>query len=142
MLAGLARWLRAAGHDTVMADPGSSDAEVLELGSSEERTVLTLDQRLAASGGRRTMLLPDDLDAQAAFLRDRLRLDWLEAPFTRCLVDNAKLRCATAAEIGAFPCRTQELPGPFRTCPCCKRSYWPGSHVRRMLARLELWQTR
>ena len=27
--------------------------------------------------------------------------------------------------------------GPLQLCPACDRLYWPGGHVRRMLARLE-----
>lgn len=63
-------------------------------------------------------------------------LDWTFAPFTRCVMDNARLRDATDEEVAGLPARTQALPGPFRVCPACGRRYWPGSHVRRMEARL------
>jgi uncharacterized protein with PIN domain len=29
--------------------------------------------------------------------------------------------------------------GDARRCPACERIYWPGSHHRRMRARLEAW---
>jgi uncharacterized protein with PIN domain len=63
-------------------------------------------------------------------------MDWEFAPFTRCVVDNAHLREATAEEVERLPAQTREAPGPFRVCPACGRAYWPGSHVRRMASRL------
>lgn len=30
--------------------------------------------------------------------------------------------------------------GPVTACPDCGRIYWPGSHVRRMRARLDCWR--
>jgi len=52
------------------------------------------------------------------------------------VVDNAELRAATSEEIGRMPETARALPGPFRACPACGRLYWPGSHVKRMAARL------
>jgi uncharacterized protein with PIN domain len=36
-----------------------------------------------------------------------------------------------------MPASARALPGPLQACPACGRLYWPGSHVRRMQARLE-----
>ena len=138
MLAGLARWLRAAGHDAALAEPGAADAVLLAHASNEQRLLLTRDRRLAAAGSG--ILLPDPLDAQAAMLAG-LGINWQLAPFTRCLVDNVPLRPTTERERTKLPGDTATLLGPFRTCPACGRNYWPGSHVRRMSARLERWAT-
>jgi uncharacterized protein with PIN domain len=140
MLAGFCRWLRAAGHDAVMAPAGASDQAVFMLARAEGRTLLTRDHGLAGHGGNEVVLLPERLDDQARVLAARLGLDWMEAPFTRCLVDNTELREATGAEAATLPKRAKALAGPFRACPACGRLYWPGSHVRRMLARLEHFQ--
>ncbi|MCH8686195.1 SDR family NAD(P)-dependent oxidoreductase [Pedomonas mirosovicensis] len=139
MLAGLARWLRAAGHDAVMAEPGVADRDLVRQAREEGRWLLTRDRSLAALGGEVALLLPEPLDAQAAFLSQRLGLDWQEAPFERCLVDNTCLVPAKPEDLAALPAGTEALPGPFRACPACRRIYWPGSHVRRMAARLQRW---
>jgi len=139
MLVRLGRWLRAAGHDTMIAEPGAADADLVSRAGHEQRILLTRDRALPrqADGGLAILLLPDRVVDQALMLRRVLGLDWLAAPFTRCLVDNHLL---VASEPGdAIPETARALPGPFRRCPSCGREYWPGSHVRRMTARLAAW---
>lgn len=137
MLAGLVRWLRAAGHDAALVPAGAGDAAVLNQALSEERMILTQDKRLAEAAGEEAFLLPvDGLAEQAAALREGLGLDWQMAPFTRCVVDNTPLRAATAEEAEAVPPAARAVPGPVTTCERCERLYWPGSHHRRMAARL------
>jgi hypothetical protein len=141
-LAGLARWLRAAGCDTVLAEAGDRPAELFARCRAEGRALISRNQRLAAAaplGVRIVLLTDDDPDAQSAALARTLGVDWTHAPFTRCLVDNAPLRAMTADEMARIPERARALPGPFRACPVCGRLFWPGSHVRRMTAKLERW---
>lgn len=143
MLASLARWLRAAGYDTALARSDASDRSVLEACRMEARTLITRDRHLASHAGATVTVLwlaDSGLDAQAAHLASTLGIDWLRAPFTRCLLDNHPLNEATDAERATAPERARALPGPFRACPACGRLYWPGSHVRRMQARLIEWQ--
>ncbi len=94
----------------------------------------------AAGRAPAVLLAAEDIDAQALALGAALGLDWTQAPFTRCMVDNTPLRPADAAELARIPEGARALPGPFRACPACGRLFWPGSHVRRMLARLEGWK--
>lgn len=138
MLSSLARWLRAAGHDAALAEPGQADDDLARKAEAENRVLLTRDRALAerVTGA---VLLPDGLDAQAALLKTRLGLDWFHAPFTRCMADDTPLTAATEEDLQRIPEQSRELPGPFTTCPTCRRVYWPGSHVRRMRARLESW---
>jgi uncharacterized protein len=140
MLERLARWLRAAGHDTASAPADASDAEILEIAQREGRLLLTRDRALAARGGDLVVLLEggDGVDAEAFDLgRKRPGLDWSLAPFTRCLMDNTPLTPASPTDVARIPAKAQALDGPFRACPACGRLYWPGSHVRRMTARLD-----
>ncbi len=137
MLAGLARWLRAAGHDVAVLPRGSSDAMVAAQARRDGRVLLTRDRDFAApraAGLDVVALGADALDRQAAELSRRLGLDWLAAPFTRCLVDGAMLEAALPEEV---PEAARARGGPFHRCPACGRVYWPGSHVRRMRARLD-----
>lgn len=143
MLASLARWLRAAGYDTSLVPPEASDRSVLDTCRTEARTLITRDRHLASHAGAAVIVLwlaDNGLDAQTAHLTSSLGIDWLRAPFTRCLLDNHPLRAATDAERALVPERARDLPGPFRVCPSCGRLYWPGSHVRRMQARLLEWR--
>ena len=143
MLQGLGRWLRAAGHDTAVAEPGQADSDLLQWAGAEARLLLTCDRELAARAAPRVAVLTlpaEGLDAGARRLSADLGLDWLHAPFSRCLLDNTVLRPASARERRALPAKARGLDGPVTACPGCARLYWPGSHVRRMRARLETWQ--
>src|ERR1051326_5032220 len=94
MLGRLGRWLRAAGYDTAIAAQGLPDAALLKCCAIEGRTLLTRDRHLAGvAQGRVPVLLiaENDIAAQAQRLRHALAVDWLHAPFTRCLVDNTAL---------------------------------------------------
>ncbi|MBI1200204.1 MAG: hypothetical protein GC203_20285 [Phenylobacterium sp.] len=137
MLVRLARLLRAAGYDTYLAADGEPDAELIRAARREGRILLTRDKRLAAAAEESVLIGGWGVDAEAHSLSRAVVMDWTFAPFTRCMMDNAHLRDADAAEIAALPARARGLPGPFRTCPACGRAYWPGSHVRRMEARLQ-----
>lgn len=143
MLNGLGRWLRAAGYDTAIGGRGLPDRLLLDQAELEERIVLTCDRSLAdgARAGQRVIVLATErLEPAAAEVRRRLGIDWLHRPFTRCLIDNSPLRAASDAEVRALPPETRNGTGPFTTCPTCARVFWPGSHARRMRARLERWQ--
>jgi uncharacterized protein len=144
MLNGIGRWLRAAGYDTLLARPGTSDADLLAFAKAQGRILLTCDRRLpqlAGQGPAVVLLGTEAPDAAAAELRGRLGIDWLRAPFSRCLLDNAPLRPAGRHELSRVPETARREGDPLTACPECARIYWPGSHVRRMRARLERWQT-
>jgi hypothetical protein len=136
MLVRLARLLRAAGYDTYLAEGGEPDDELVKLAQREGRILVTRDKRLAAATAESVLVRGWGVDAEAHSLSRAVVLDWEYAPFTRCVMDNAHLRDATPEEVAAMPERARSLDGPFRVCPACGRSYWPGSHVRRMEARL------
>ncbi len=140
MLGRLARYLRAAGYDTALAENGETDAALLRRAHDEGRRFLTCDRLVfehKAAQGVALLLPAGDLDILAKVLRERAGVDWLHRPFTRCLVDNAVLAAAGGEH-------AERLPGnvPLRQvlhCPQCGRVYWAGSHHRRMRARLLRW---
>lgn len=141
MLHRLGRWLRAAGYDTAIAGGGLADREVLALAAAEARVLVTRDQALAARARVSVVGLgSDDLDACAGELRTRLGIDWLRAPFSRCLVDNTPLVPATAADRERLPAGVWAPDQGVTACPSCGRLYWPGGHERRMRARLAGWK--
>lgn len=143
MLRGIGRWLRAAGYDTLIARSGTSDADLINLARAERRTLLTCDRRLVELSGEDDLVvvLATERPGEAAKeLGARLGIDWLKAPFTRCLLDNAPLRAASELERARVPDTARVAADPIMACPECGRVYWPGSHVRRMRARLERLQ--
>lgn len=138
MLQRLCRWLRAAGYDTALTRIGASDREIMSRTVREDRLLLTRDREFLdrkQAPARVFYLESDDLDAQAAALRDQLGIDWLLRPFSRCLLCNAEL-----ADLPAR-LRPPAAPSPLRHCPGCDKRYWEGAHVRRMRARLAGWRS-
>ncbi len=142
MLARLARWLRAAGYDTLLANGDQSDRSLLAQAQKEHRILITRDGKFMERKGAREHVLLIDRDGvadQAQQLKRHLGLDWLHAPFSRCVIDNALLRRATAVEAGAVPSRVRARGGSVFACPDCGRLYWAGDHHSRMHQRLKDW---
>lgn len=140
MLGRLARYLRAAGHDTAEAAPGSADGALIAQARRERRRFLTCDARVGlhkAARGVAVVLPRGTQDELARALSAAVAVDWLYRPFTRCLVDNAPLAAVRPCDRGRIPA---DVPlAAARTCPRCGRAYWAGSHHRRMLGRLRAW---
>lgn len=144
MLLRLCRFLRAAGYDTELAGPNEHDGALLTCAIQEDRLLLTCDRELSQRRGALglVLVLPSNgLDQTARALGQSMPIDWLHAPFSRCLVDNAKVRVAKSDEFQRLPPRAREIgSNDIFVCPLCDRIYWPGSHVRRMRRRLAQWQ--
>jgi uncharacterized protein len=85
------------------------------------------------------LLARGGIDEDALALRDRLGVDWQDAPFTRCLLDNRPLEAAPVELALRVPARSRSAVEPLQVCPDCGRFYWPGGHVRRMQQRLAGW---
>lgn len=135
MLARLGRWLRAAGHDTVVAEGGTTDGALLAQARREGRRLLTRDRKLLEHRDAAedvTVLTAHRVAEQAAEAASRLGVDWQAAPFTRCLICNTPLQAAGPDALARVPPRARAIPGPVRHCPECGRVYWQGSHHRRM----------
>lgn len=140
MLGRLARYLRAAGYDTLLAADSAADPVLLARALRERRVFVTCDRRIAerrAAAGVAVVLPMGRLDEHARVLASRAGVDWLHRPFTRCLVDNTLLLSIGDATRAAVPADVSLTHA--RHCPQCRRSYWPGSHHRRMRARLRAW---
>lgn len=145
MLTRVGRWLRAAGYDTANPEPGAGDRALLDAAIAQNRILLTRDRAIADRVGAASHVLvvkADGMDAVARELRDRLGVDWLRAPFTRCVVDNAELEPCAPPQRGSLPQDARHRGDPCTTCPACGRIYWSGGHHRRMRSRLEDWAAR
>ena len=143
MLARFARYLRAAGLDTTLADVAASDAQILREATEQGRWLLTTDRRISehkAAEGRAIQLPFGSLDAQAAALAGRFDIDWLTRAFTRCLIDNTRLVPANPEHTRQVPEDARQPAEELLACPACGRVYWRGSHYKRMKGKLEGWQ--
>ncbi len=142
MLIRLARWLRAAGYDTELLAHGASDRDLMDHAKANDRVILTRDRKFLERRGAKSLaflIISTDVDEQAREITGPLGIDWLKAPFSRCLVDNIPVRPASKAESANLPWPRRGITGPFMSCPKCGRLYWVGGHTRRMLAKLETW---
>ena len=140
MLARLARWLRAAGYDTEMASNSITDRELMAAALSDDRMILTCDRKFLEHRDAKAHvfhLASNTIDDQVREITEALAIDWLKAPFSRCLIDNTPVRAASDEEINDLPWPRQTMEDPFTVCPKCKRLYWTGDHTRRMRQRLE-----
>lgn len=135
MLARLARWLRVLGFDTAY-EPLLPDPELVRLAVREQRMLLTRDRRLLRDL-RPALAFEVRADRPIEQLRTVVTSLELPAPselFTRCLVCNSPL----SAPLGptewpaVVPPGARATASPVRRCPGCGRTYWEGSHVRRM----------
>lgn len=142
MLKNLARWLRAAGYDTIVPDDGWSDRALMARARTECRLIVTRDRKLAEfRDARETVIVLDSitLEDHVAELTAALDLDWLYRPFTRCLLCNTLLVAADAEAMRRLRGKARILPQPVTVCPRCDKLYWAGGHPRRMRAKLETW---
>ncbi len=143
MLGTLGRYLRFMGYDTLSANrltPGNSreDSILLEIASTEERYLLTMDRELAKRGGKRAIfissaeVLPQLQElVDLGLVEPRLRM-------TRCSLCNEKLRHAREKEItGADYAPEQRAGHNFFWCVRCRRLYWTGSHTKDLENRLK-----
>jgi len=143
MLSRLGRWLRAAGYDTVIAGAGQPDRQLLEQALHESRILLTRDRKLAEFRHASEcvgILTADTVDEQVRELSARHAIDWLHAPFSRCLLCNAPLVDADPARLAEVPPFSRERVTRLLSCSGCGKLYWDGSHVRRMWTKLESWR--
>jgi uncharacterized protein with PIN domain len=144
MLAGLGRWLRTAGHDTAIIEDSLDDQEILKKTIHENRLLLTRDRHFLQMHGEKNNILylkGNSVEECIHELNQKIELDWLYAPFSRCLLCNSSLVKEEDPKI------LEEVPSDVRTsshdiwsCTSCKKVYWLGSHTDAMLKQLQAWQ--
>ncbi len=135
MLQRAGRWLRAAGYDVVIADPGQPDRELLDLARDEGRLLLTRDRGLMEyrDASEYVLLVEANLlEEVLAEITARLDIDWQRQPFSRCMECNTPLVPAPPEVIRRVPPQSLREDETLLYCPRCDKAYWNGSHVKRM----------
>ena len=143
MLMRLGRWLRAAGHDVAMLPDGTPDARLVSLARAEQRKLITRDRKMLEYRDADTLVIclhANELNACALELSRRLTLDWLYAPFSRCLLCNRPLIAGDVHDLARIPEESRRFNETAWRCEDCNKVYWHGSHVERMRRQLEAWK--
>lgn len=140
-LGGLARWLRAAGHEAEALAGLRGDALVHEARRRNALLVTTdsrlLDRKDVRAGEVEVEWLPSGLD-RARQLGMLLRGLGLPAREPRCMACGRELRAVAKDAVAArIPPRTARWRDHYWTCEGCGRLFWQGTHWRRIAARLE-----
>ncbi len=141
----LGKWLRAAGYDTVIIHASTPDALILERAQQEHRFLVTRDQHFLQRHADPKVVIYlkcNTTDECAKELSQRLPMDWLKQPFSRCLLCNHPFVAVSKADVNV-----QQLPpdilqhfDAFWKCEQCQKIFWQGSHAKRMLSTLKKWQ--
>ncbi len=143
MLSRLGKWLRAAGYDTLIITTSISDHEVLTLALSDARLLITRDRHFLKMKQADPILIylkNNEFEKCIQELNQRIPLNWLYAPFSRCLNCNTLLEKPSLDITRQIPPRIREEKTRFWYCPICQHVYWEGSHTIRMLFQLTQWQ--
>jgi hypothetical protein len=139
MLGRTAKWLRMLGFDTLY-DNRAGDDELKRLCLRENRVLLTKDVALHRSMPPGSSRLVESVHArqQLVELSAALRLDRFALP-PRCSLCNGELAAvekeALRDLVPPYVFRTQDR---FQRCGRCRKIYWPGTHLGRILQVCEI----
>ncbi|GMR18063.1 MAG: hypothetical protein BMS9Abin33_0464 [Gammaproteobacteria bacterium] len=143
MLKRVGRWLRAAGYDTVITNNELTDREMIRQAVDENRCLITRDRKLAEFRYADEVVLlleSNDMEQCIQELTQRIHINWLYRPFSRCLLCNTELAPAEANAWQRVPPESRKSADALSICPACDKLYWSGSHTRRMKEKLAGWQ--
>jgi len=131
----LTGYLRMLGFDCAY-DNSLADEALAELGSKEDRILLTRDRRLLMrkiiSNGYCVRSLNPEQQVQEVLVRFNLASKI--QPFKRCIRCNHMLEPISKAEVNdRLQPLTRKYFDEFQYCPSCNQIYWKGSHYENML---------
>jgi uncharacterized protein with PIN domain len=130
----LVRNLRLLGID-VAYSPIIDDAELIRIGCSEDRAVLTRDRRLLMHSAVKDGYFPRSQlpDEQTLEVLERFEVSGAIEPYTRCLRCNGLLDAVEKSSVEEqLEPLTRQHYEVFRSCTSCGNVYWPGSHFSKL----------
>ncbi|MFA5284094.1 MAG: Mut7-C RNAse domain-containing protein [Smithellaceae bacterium] len=135
-LAGLARWLRLLGFDTVVYS-GQAGRAMMRQAAGQNRILLTRRRDLMERQFAGELLLLPDMETakQIHYVIGRLSLEiHLQNLYTRCLSCNERLVPRDRESVrDRVPEYVFEHCSQYNQCPKCLKIYWPGTHGRNAL---------
>ena len=140
-LGGLARWLRAAGYETIWVRD-IEDAELVRQAQRRDATILTTDSLLMERGILRDGVVPGFWLAPTLRIEEQLALVCREFGLAlrepRCTKCGGELRLVDKESVrDRIPPRTARWLDEYFACRGCGQLFWRGTHWRRTHARLE-----
>lgn len=139
MLGSIARKLRIFGFDTLYIAHAHDD-EILRIGFSENRVILTADRelfkRIVKLGAKGVLVsCNDDVEDIAHILiKNGIRNLNLNCIGSRCTVCNGALANRTQAQVhDSLPGKVVESHKQFYPCINCGKVYWEGGHFSRIM---------
>ena len=131
MLGKLATWLRLLGCDVEYL-PSIPDEDLVEMASRSGRVILTRDLELIRRRNARDnhfLVACDSYKDQLRQVVEHFSIDPLARILTRCLRCNEPLKgIGRSAARERVPPYVYETQNDFKTCGCCGRIYWKGTH--------------
>jgi hypothetical protein len=140
MLAKLARWLRFAGikvYDT----PFQEDSKLLQLVKKSRATLLTSDvelsKRVRKAGAKVFLIQGGSIEKQVAYVANALKVKINSGQAFICPVCNSPIRKISKKFVkGMVPSDAYEHHDLFYYCKKCGKTYWHGTHWKRIKSRL------
>lgn len=139
-LGGLARWLRAAGYETLWMENARAE-ELLQQARSSGATLVTTDSRMiersvVRNGEVQAQWIPSDLP-RLAQLHMLMRDLGLKVRDPRCMSCGGELRAVPKEEVAdRIPPRTARWKDDYFVCSGCGQLLWQGTHWERIARRL------
>ena len=135
----LAKWLRILGFDTTFEIDDS--AELFYEHLAINRIVLTRTGTIKKqfSDHRLVFITSNYLDVQLKQVIAEIGIRPADTrPFSRCIDCNIPIVDADPDDVRCLiPDYIYEIHNEFHKCVQCNRIFWPGSHTKRSLARIE-----
>ncbi len=135
----LAKWLRLLGFDTLYEPKIATEEFIKKLES--DIILLTRTQRIREKflGCKSIFIKSDHWTAQLKQIITELNLTADQTrPFSRCLHCNEPIVSADKDALwGKVPDYIFETQDHFRRCPKCDRTYWPGTHTKRSMQKIQ-----
>ncbi len=132
-LAGLARWLRLLGYDTVCFQ-GKAGRPLMRQAAAEGRILLTRRRDLMERqySGRLLLLPGTSAVKQLSFVIGKLSLEiQTQNLYTLCLSCNQRLISLERQNVrDLVPEYVFEHCVEYTQCPECRKIFWPGTHRR------------
>jgi len=135
----LAKWLRILGFDTILDTENSG--EIFFDHAVNERIVVTRTGKIRKrfSDHKLVFITSNDpgMQLKQVITETGIRRSDLR-PFFRCVRCNFAIVDVEPCDVyGQVPDYIHQSYSRFKKCPQCDRIFWPGSHTRRALERIE-----
>ena len=139
-----AHWLRAAGYDVHIPLRPLSDLQLYDIAQREQR-VLIINQshvkRIPVQSSKVVSIESPLVFEQIKQVGQNLGIDWLYRPLSRCMICNTELTPLNINQWVDLPEAIQYKTVTSHGCPDCKRIYWAGDEINRMVYQLKSFKS-